>query len=58
MRGLETVSWLFLKKLNSKGKTETSWDFPGGKICKNLPANAGDMGSNPGLGRFHRPRGN
>ena len=25
---------------------------------KNLPANAGDMGSIPGLGRFHMPRGN
>ena len=24
----------------------------------NLPANAGDMGSIPALGRFHRPWGN
>ena len=28
-------------------------DFPGGPVVKNLPANAGDMGSIPGLGRLH-----
>ena len=28
-------------------------DFPGDSVVKNLPANAGDMGSIPGLGRFH-----
>ena len=26
--------------------------FPGGSVVKNLVANAGDMGSIPGLGRF------
>ena len=26
--------------------------FPGGAVVKNPPANAGDMGSSPGLGRF------
>ena len=26
-------------------------DFPGGSVAKDLPANAGDMGSIPGLGR-------
>ena len=25
--------------------------FPGGAVVKNLPANAGDTGSSPGLGR-------
>ena len=29
------------------------WDFPGGTVDKNPPANAGDTGSIPGLGRFH-----
>ena len=29
-------------------------DFPGGAVVKNLPANAGDMSSIPGPGRFHR----
>ena len=27
--------------------------FPGGAVVKNLPANAGDMGLNPGPGRSH-----
>ena len=27
--------------------------FPGGAVLKNLPANAGDTGSSPGLGRSH-----
>ena len=30
-------------------------DFPGGAVVKNLPANAGDMGSSPGPGRSHMP---
>ena len=28
-------------------------DFPDDAMVKNLPANAGDTGSSPGLGRFH-----
>ena len=35
-----------------------SWDFPGGTVVKNPPANAGDMGSIPGLGRSQMPRSN
>ena len=35
-----------------------SWDFPGGAVVKNLPANAGDMDSSPGPGRSHMPRSN
>ena len=31
-------------------------DFPGGAVVKNLPANAEDMGSSPGLGRCHMLR--
>ena len=30
--------------------------FPGGAVVENLPANAGDTGSGPGLGRSHMPR--
>ena len=30
--------------------------FPGGTVVESLPANAGDMGSSPGLGRSHMPR--
>ena len=29
--------------------------FPGGSMVKNLPANAGGMGSIPGAGRSHMP---
>ena len=32
------------------------WGFPGGAVVENLPANAGDMGSSPGLGGSHVPR--
>ena len=32
--------------------------FPGGAVVENLPANAGDTGSGPGLGRSHVPRSN
>ena len=31
-------------------KNKLSQDFPGGPAVKNPPANAGDMGSIPGLG--------
>ena len=30
--------------------------FPCGAVVENLPANAGDTGSSPGLGRSHMPR--
>ena len=30
----------------------------GGPVAQNLPANAGDMDSMPGLGRFHMTWGN
>ena len=32
--------------------------FPGGAVVENLPANAGDTGSSPGLGRSHMARSN
>ena len=33
-------------------------NFPGGTVVKNPPANAGDTGSSPGLGRSHMLRSN
>ena len=33
-------------------------NFPGGPVVKNSPANAADMGSILGLGKFHTPQGN
>ena len=32
--------------------------FPGGAVVENPPANAGDTGSSPDLGRSHMPRSN
>ena len=40
------------------GIKNLSSGFPGGAVVENLPANAGDTGSNPGLGRSHMPRSN
>ena len=34
---------------------KTVWGFPGGTVVKNPPANAGDRGLSPGLGRSHMP---
>ena len=34
------------------------WGFPGGAVVEDLPANAGDTGSSPGLGRSHMPQSN
>ena len=39
-------------------KKPVAQGFPGGAVVENLPANAGDTGSSPGLGRSHMPRGN
>ena len=32
--------------------------FPGGAVVENPPANAGDTGSSPGLGRSYMPQSN
>ena len=32
--------------------------FPGGAVVENLPADAGDTASGPGLGRSHMPQSN
>ena len=42
-------TWLILKVLGG---------FPGGAGVESLPADAGDTGSSPGLGRSHMPRSN
>ena len=39
-----------------QGIKQKCWGFPGGAVVENLPANAGDTGSRPGLGRSHMPR--
>ena len=40
------------------GIKKISLGFPGGAVVENLPANTGDTGSSPGLGRSHMPRSN
>ena len=39
-------------------KQKRTWmrGFPGGAVVENLPANAGNTGSSPGLGRSHMMR--
>ena len=43
---------------NGQNFIRTAWGFPGGAVVENLPANAGDTGSSPGLGGSHMPRSN
>ena len=42
----------------SPKRSSLSWDFLGGLVVRNPPANAGDTGLIPGLGRSHMPLGN
>ena len=46
---------VYLEKYN---ENNVCWDFPGGTVVKNPPANAGDTGSSPGPGRPHMPWSN
>ena len=47
----------FVELLEELVKT-ASRGFPGGAVVENPPANAGDTGSSPGLGRSHMPQSN
>ena len=49
LRSLENIEKMMEKMYKFLG-------FPGGAVVKNLPANAGDTGSSPGLGRSHMPQ--
>ena len=44
------------KGIDEEIKDNTNRGFPGGAVVESLPANAGDTGSSPGLGRSHMPR--
>ena len=43
---------------NKRGNKKVLQGFPGGAVVENLPANAGDTGSSPDLGRSHMPQSN
>ena len=48
-----------IKKREKKKKTKMKKKkkgFPGGAVVENLPADAGNTGSSPGLGRSHMPQ--
>ena len=45
-------------ELGGKVKESFPRGFPGGAVVKSPPANAGDTGLSPGLGRSHMPRSN
>ena len=47
-------NFLIKRLIDKKEKT----GFPGGAVVESLPANAGDTGSSPGLGRSHMPWSN
>ena len=48
-KAFDKIQHPFMIKTLQKG-------FPGGAVVESLPANAGDTGSSPGLGRSHMPR--
>ena len=47
-----------IKRLETSIKVTNFGDVSGGSVVKNPPANAGDTGSSPGLGRSHMPWSN
>ena len=48
-----------VRKIERRWSKDTYFQgFPGGTVVENLPANARDTGSSPGLGRSPMPRSN
>ena len=50
------VRWQIVQPISDCRLRKHEPGFPGGAVVENLPANAGDTGSSPGLGRSHMPR--
>ena len=56
------INWSIFNMLIKEKMLSNGWvknkrlGFPGGAVVESLPANAGDTGSSPGLGRSHMPR--
>ena len=54
----KTIRLGFNNLLGTTHQEMTLGGFPGGAVGENLPANAEDTGSSPGLGGSHMPRSN
>ena len=50
------ISNIYKQRIQLNIKKNKNRGFPGGAVVENLPANAGNMGSSPGLGRSHMPQ--
>ena len=50
------VYTLVMDLANDYLQKDTYRGFPGDAVVESLPANAGDTGSSPGLGRSHMPQ--
>ena len=48
----------FIRASQKSRMIKRAQGFPGGAVVESPPANAGDTGSSPGLGRSHMPRSN
>ena len=55
---LKTTMRYYLTPVRMAVIKKNTRGFPGGAVVENLPANAGDTGSSPGLGGSHMPRSN
>ena len=53
LRGKFITIQSYLKKQEKSQINSLTWNFPGGSMVKNLPANAWDTGSSPAVGRSH-----
>ena len=58
VNSLELGNKYLLNTAEANETNKTPWDFPGGLVVKNPPANTGDAYSIPGPWRFHMPLGN
>ena len=58
--GIDIYTLICIKQITNKNLLykKIKQGFPGGAVVENLPVNAEDMGSSPGLGRSHMLRNN
>ena len=52
---IRIIIWMNLTDIMLSKRSQVQ-GFPGGAVVGSLPADAGDTGSSPGLGRSHMPR--